>query len=97
MKLFIFYIFIFYIFIFCIFINTIVAKRLTSITTKKLCKDCKFFVGNTQECAAFGDVNMVTGKKKLESAIDMRKNKDECGYVLGLYTFTKVKVYNYEH
>ena len=51
----------------------------TSIPTKKICKDCRYFIGNSIECRKFGDTNIVTGKITYESALQVRKDEKKCG------------------
>ena len=43
----------------------------------KLCKNCKFFAGDTLECKKFGDTNLVTGEVTNRYARFIREN--ECG------------------
>ena len=53
--------------------------RPTIIHTKKICKDCKFFIANNMECSRFGQVDLVTGKKTYEYARNTRIDEDKCG------------------
>ena len=53
--------------------------RATMITPKKLCKDCKFFIGNEQRCMKFGGTNLVTGEQHYDYASSTRDNNDKCG------------------
>lgn len=46
--------------------------------TKKLCKDCKYFIPNI-ECAKFGQINLVTGEKSYEFAKFVRDDPKKCG------------------
>jgi hypothetical protein len=36
--------------------------------TKKLCRDCRHFIANEQQCRIFGDVNIVSGKEYYDDA-----------------------------
>jgi len=49
------------------------------LPTKKICKDCRHFIGDTIECRKFGDVNLVTGKVTYPSAKYIRDDSDKCG------------------
>uniref|UniRef100_A0A6C0DBU5 Uncharacterized protein n=1 Tax=viral metagenome TaxID=1070528 RepID=A0A6C0DBU5_9ZZZZ len=53
--------------------------KTTLITPKKLCKDCKFFIGNEQRCMKFGNTNLVTGQQDYNYASSVRHNNNECG------------------
>jgi hypothetical protein len=37
---------------------------------KKICADCKFFIANKRECSKFGNVSIITGKHRYDSAVD---------------------------
>jgi len=50
-----------------------------SIPTKKICKDCRYFIGNSIECRKFGSTNLVTGKITYESAMRVREDEKKCG------------------
>jgi len=52
--------------------------RLTLLTTKKICKDCKHFIGDNIECRKFGDTNIITGKVTYKSARSVREDKNKC-------------------
>jgi hypothetical protein len=49
------------------------------VSTKKICKDCKYFIGDTIECRKFGTTNLVTGKVTYNSAIKARNDQKMCG------------------
>jgi len=56
------------------------SKVSTSLTpTKKICRDCKHFIGNNIECKKFGDVSIITGKIVYNSARSVRKDNKKCG------------------
>jgi hypothetical protein len=44
-----------------------------------ICVNCKFFIANKNECSKFGEVNIVSGKYRYESATIIRKDEDKCG------------------
>jgi hypothetical protein len=48
-------------------------------TTKKICTDCKHFIGDKIECRKFGDTNLVTGKVTYHSASRVREDEKKCG------------------
>ena len=50
-------------------------------TTKKICKNCKYFIGYNIECRKFGDTNIITGKVTYQSARSVRENEKKCGKV----------------
>jgi len=49
------------------------------ILPRKLCKDCKHFIAHKEECAVFGENNVVTGKHDYNYAKTARRNIDKCG------------------
>lgn len=49
------------------------------LPTKKICKDCRHFIGNNLECGKFGDTNIITGKITYDSARSVREDKEKCG------------------
>lgn len=49
------------------------------IHTKKICKDCKYFIANKNECGKFGDTDLVTGKISYEYAQRARNDINKCG------------------
>jgi hypothetical protein len=52
----------------------------TSLTpTKKICRDCRHFIGNDIECRKFGETNLVTGKITYEYARSAREDNKKCG------------------
>jgi hypothetical protein len=53
--------------------------KTTLITPKKLCKDCKFFIGNEQRCMKFGNTDLVTGQQTYDYASYIRNNNKKCG------------------
>jgi hypothetical protein len=53
--------------------------RTPLLESRKICKDCKFFIANKKECSLFGDTDLVNGKVSYECAISVRNNKDKCG------------------
>lgn len=46
---------------------------------QKICANCKYFIKNKNECSKFGDINIITGEYKYESASDVRNDEDKCG------------------
>jgi hypothetical protein len=61
------------------FLTLIPSIRPTLITQKKLCKDCKFFIANNNECAKFGSTDLVTGKNTYDYASSARNYDKKCG------------------
>ena len=57
----------------------ITSIRTDLTTTKKICKDCKYFIGNTNKCIKYGEIDLVTGKVTNELASNARINKNLCG------------------
>ena len=56
------------------------SKSISSIIpTKKICKDCRHFIGDNRECRKFGDVNIITGKVTYNSALSVREDVKKCG------------------
>lgn len=53
--------------------------RPTLLSTKKICRDCKYFIGDTMECGKFGDTNLVTGKVTYPYARSTREDVKKCG------------------
>jgi hypothetical protein len=51
----------------------------TIIVPKKLCKDCKFFIANKNECSKFGELDLLYGKHDYKYAKKSRENNDLCG------------------
>jgi len=51
----------------------------SSIPTKKICRDCKHFIGNNIECRKFSDTDLVSGKMTYDSARSARQDKEKCG------------------
>jgi hypothetical protein len=49
--------------------------------TKKICRDCRYFIGDTLECGKFGDTNLVTGKVTYPYASVIRGDSKKCGEV----------------
>jgi hypothetical protein len=61
-------------------LSTIVSRvRPTLLPTKKICRDCKYFIGDELECGKFGDQNIVSGKVSYPSARSTRENDKQCG------------------
>jgi hypothetical protein len=61
------------------FLTLIPSIRPTLITQKKLCKDCKFFIANNDQCAKFGSTDLVTGKNTYDYASSARNYDKKCG------------------
>lgn len=49
------------------------------ITPKKLCRDCKFFIPDGNECSKFGETNLVTGRNDYMYASTARLFDKNCG------------------
>lgn len=49
------------------------------LPTKKICKDCKYFIADNIECRKFSDTNIITGKITYDSAQSVRENQKKCG------------------
>jgi len=49
------------------------------IPAKKICKDCKHYIGDNIECRKYGDTNLITGKVTYDSARSVRENEKKCG------------------
>lgn len=59
---------------------TLFSKVRPSLTpTKKICRDCKHFIGDNIECAKFGETNIITGRITYETARSARKDETKCG------------------
>ena len=61
------------------FIMLITSIRTDLSTTKKICKDCKYFIDNTNKCKKYGEIDLVTGKVTNDLASNVRINKNYCG------------------
>ena len=62
-----------------IFTTLIAMTHASLIPTKRICKDCKHFIGNDLECRKFGDTDIITGKVTYEYARSMRRDEKKCG------------------
>jgi hypothetical protein len=49
------------------------------IPAKKICKDCRHFIGDNIECRKFGDINIITGEITYNSARSIRNDINKCG------------------
>jgi hypothetical protein len=58
---------------------------------QKICKDCKYFFGDSKKCKYFSDVDLVTGKKNYKYAEIMRKYDDDCGKDGKHFEINKIK------
>jgi hypothetical protein len=45
----------------------------------KICKDCKYFIGDKLHCRKFGDTDLITGKVSYDTARSVRNNETKCG------------------
>lgn len=61
------------------------------LNNKKICKDCKYFIGDTKKCQYFSETNLVTGEKTYKYAEIMRKYDDECGEDAKYFEINKIK------
>ena len=60
--------------------TTLFSRGCKSLTpTKRICKDCRHFIGDNIECRKFGDTNIVTGKVTYERARHVREDEKKCG------------------
>jgi hypothetical protein len=60
--------------------TTFFSKGIHSLTpTKKICKDCRHFIGDNIECRKFGDTNIITGKVTYDYAKYVREDNKKCG------------------
>jgi hypothetical protein len=62
------------------------------IIKRKLCKDCKHFIADKEECVLFGDTDLVSGKNEYSYAKNARKNEDKCGENAKLFEYNKNKI-----
>jgi hypothetical protein len=60
-------------------ISRFVSLRPKLINTKKLCRDCKYFIANTHECGKFGETNIITGNETYYNAGHVRNDNNKCG------------------
>jgi hypothetical protein len=61
-------------------LTTFFSKVRPSLTpTKKICRDCRYFIANNLECGKFGDTNLVTGKVTYPYARSIREDVKKCG------------------
>jgi hypothetical protein len=60
--------------------------------TKKLCRDCKHYIANKQQCSIFGHVNMVTGKETYDYASSVRSDNEKCGEVAKAFEKNNYKI-----
>ena len=49
------------------------------VQPKKICADCKYYIGNTKKCRLFNEIDIVTGKPIYENALDVRDDNKKCG------------------
>jgi hypothetical protein len=64
------------------FVNIISCIRYSSsslLSTKKICRDCKFFIANNNECGKHPNVDLVTGKVTYNYALSLRTDEKHCG------------------
>jgi len=73
--------------------STLVSKtRSSSIPTKKICRDCRHFIGDNIECRKFGDTNIITGKVTHHSARSAREDEKKCGQEAVLFEKNHFKI-----
>jgi Pyruvate/2-oxoacid:ferredoxin oxidoreductase delta subunit len=70
----------------------------TLLTPKKLCINCKHFIADKNECAIFGDTDLVSGKIDYKYAKSCRNDDKKCGetaiyYEENNYKFITVPYY----
>ena len=46
---------------------------------KKICRDCIHFIGDTNECGLFKDINIITGEVSYPHASQIRADSEKCG------------------
>lgn len=63
----------------------------SSIPTKKICKDCKHFIGDRLDCKKFGNVNIITGDVTYLSARSVREDENKCGEDAILFENNRLK------
>jgi len=61
------------------------------VTPKKLCKDCKFFIPNGNECSKFGEMDLVNGKNNYMYANTARSTERHCGPEATYFELNKYK------
>ena len=65
--------------IFKLFISSLPLSKSSFINyNKKICKDCKHFIGNTTKCSKFGDVDFVSGTVNYDYAESVRLSNNKC-------------------
>ena len=69
-----------------LFLSSTYSARLTQ---KKLCRDCKHFIGNKKQCALFGKPDLIVGKDNYDDALNVREN--ECGEIAIYFEKNKFK------
>lgn len=62
------------------------------IPTKKICKDCKHFIGDSLDCRKFGNVNIITGDVTYLSARSVREDNNKCGEDAILFENNRLKI-----
>jgi RNA polymerase subunit RPABC4/transcription elongation factor Spt4 len=62
-------------------------------SNKKICKDCKYFIGDTNKCKYFYETNLVNGDKTYKYAEIMRKYDDECGEDAKYFEINENKIF----
>jgi carbon starvation protein CstA len=63
----------------CVFATMFSKSGALLMPTKKICKDCRHFIGNNMECRKFGVTNLVTGKVTYDAAWLARSEEKKCG------------------
>jgi hypothetical protein len=66
-------------FVFSTLLHNVHPHRQSFVITKKICKDCKYFIGDKMECRKFGNVDVITGKITYDSARMSRNDEKNCG------------------
>jgi hypothetical protein len=61
------------------FITLFSKARPSLIPSKKICRDCRHFIGDNIECRQFSNINIITGKITYDSARFARENEKKCG------------------
>ena len=62
-----------------VFTRLFSSARSSLMPTKRLCRDCRHFIGDQVECRKFGDTDLVTGKVSYPYARRIREDNTKCG------------------
>ena len=64
-----------------LYIFTLLVSKCSAslLPTKKICRDCRHFIGDNIECGKFDITNLITGKVTYDSARSAREDEKKCG------------------